>query len=72
MRVFLILLLALAAAASAAYVEKGCLTFQLINSTAGLEGRFLLYIYQPLCEECKKNRTTGIWRLRSCASPFWL
>jgi cytochrome c biogenesis protein CcdA/thioredoxin-related protein len=54
MRVILILLLALAVAASAAYVEKGCLKFQLINSTAGLEGRFLLYIYQPLCEECKK------------------
>jgi hypothetical protein len=34
MRVILILLLALTVAASAAYVEKECLTFQLINSTA--------------------------------------
>ena len=48
-----LLLLVLVAVASSAYVEKGLLTFQLVDSTAELEGEFLLYIYQPLCVECE-------------------
>ena len=51
---FLAILLVLSLLLSAAYVEKGSLQFKLVDSPYDVEGQFFLYIYQPLCEECKK------------------
>ncbi|AET33102.1 cytochrome c biogenesis protein CcdA [Pyrobaculum ferrireducens] len=52
MRLLFIFLLVVAVV-SASYVEKGALVFQVIDSPKAVEGRFLLYFYQPLCEECR-------------------
>lgn len=49
----LFLALILAVLLTAASVVKGGVSFELISSVDEVNGTFLLYIYQPLCGECK-------------------
>jgi len=47
------ILFVLALAALALALQKDLLVFQEVESPYKVNGTFLLYMYQPVCEECK-------------------